>query len=235
MIRLLGEEADFLLFYKPAGMDFHSSQGEPGFFRRACALRPGETLYPVHRLDKMTSGLILTARSPEAAARLGRLFEQRQVRKFYLALSRRKPRKKQGLIKGDMVRSRRSAWKLTRRLSDPAVTYFYSRALPPQPGEEAQTARALRIFLLRIYTGKTHQIRVAMKSLGAPVWGDPLYGSEEDRADRGYLHAWQIGFTWNQRDFLFRCDPEEGEFFREGARLLPRDWLRPDDLAWPGL
>jgi len=164
MIRRIADHNDFYVFEKPSGMDFHGDEGIPGFFQQVRDLHPGETLYPVHRLDKMTSGILLVARSVEAATGLGHLFRQRCMTKYYLALSDKKPSKKQGPIKGDMVRSRRSSWKLSRDTTDPAVTYFYSCTLRP----------GLRLFLLRIYTGKTHQIRVAMKSLGAPVLGSHL-------------------------------------------------------------
>ena len=144
-------------------------------------------LYLVHRLDKMTSGLLLLARHAQAASILSQQFQQRTVEKYYLALSDQKPRKKQGLIKGDMERSRRGSWKLTTGLRNPAITRFFSCA--PMPG--------LRLFLLRPLTGKTHQLRVALKSVGAAIIGDTRYhGVSEPSADRGYLHAWGLAFDW---------------------------------------
>lgn len=224
MIKIISRQEDFFVCHKPAGVDFHSGSEGPGFFRQLQNQNPHETLYPVHRLDKMTSGLILAARSSESAAGLGVLFQQKEIQKYYLAISHKKPRKKQGFVKGDMVRSRRSSWKLTRGMSDPAVTYYYSRSL--KPGQ--------RLFLLRIYTGKTHQIRVAMNSLGSPVWGDPIYNASGPEADRGYLHSWQIHFCWKGQPLVFRCDPEEGRLFRpEEGFLLPPDWERLEDLLWP--
>ncbi len=224
MIKVLSEEKDFLVVKKPPGLDFHTDQGVPGFFRRVEEMYRQEKLYPVHRLDKMTSGLILVARSSAAAAELGGIFTEKGMEKYYLALSDKKPRKKQGLVEGDMVRGRRGSWKLTRSVSDPGLTYFYSTSLSP----------GVRLFLLRIYTGKTHQIRVAMKSLGAPVLGDPLYYRSGPVMDRGYLHAWCIRFTWKGQLLEFRCNPESGRLFlpEEGFDLPPL-WERPEDLAWP--
>lgn len=224
MIKLVSLQEDFFVFHKPAGMDFHTDKGLPGFFRQVQNLYPHENLFPVHRLDKMTSGLILVARSSNSATSLGSLFQQKQIQKYYLAVSHKKPRKKQGLVKGDMVRSRRSCWKLTRGMSDPAISSFYSCSLAP----------GKRLFLFRIYTGKTHQIRVAMNSLGSPIWGDPLYNLSGPDADRGYLHSWQIHFHWMGQALVFRCDPDEGRLFRpEEGFFLPPDWERLDDLSWP--
>ncbi len=224
MIDLVSEQPDFYVYYKPPGMDFHTHQGVPGFFKNVESLHPREKLFPVHRLDKITSGLILLARSSPAEKELSRLFHEKGLEKYYLAMSNRKPARKKGLIKGDMQRSRRGAWKLARTLENPAATYFYSRSV----------SSGLRLFLLRIYTGKTHQIRVAMKSLGSPVLGDPLYYASGPESDRTYLHAWVMRFFWKSHLLEFRCDPREGRLFRpDEGFLLPPDWERPEKLFWP--
>ena len=208
MITVLREEPDFLVCLKEAGMDFHDSAEGPGFFSLLKAQRPGEILFPVHRLDKVTSGLILAARSREAAALLSRLIAGGGVEKVYLAISDRKPRRKQGWVIGDMLRSRRGQWKLSRERSNPARSYFYSRAVPGG-----------RLFIVRIYTGKTHQIRVALKSLGAPILGDPLYNASGPEADRCYLHAWRLGFEWKGQRLNLESSPLKGRLFRD----LPPD------------
>ncbi len=95
----------------------------------------------MHRLDKGTSGLLLLAKSSEAAAKLAELFQNQQIQKFYLALTDQKPKKKQGWVKGDMVQARRSAWKLTGTLSNPAVSYFVS-AFYEVPGRRAFSGQA---------------------------------------------------------------------------------------------
>jgi len=111
-IELLYENSAFLLIDKPAGMNFHSEEGA-GLVVLTKALCGLDELYPVHRLDKMTSGLVLFAKTPEAAQRFGRMFEAREIEKYYLAISLRKPKKKQGWIKGDMKSARRGTrWKI---------------------------------------------------------------------------------------------------------------------------
>ena len=86
-------------------------------------------LYPVHRLDKVTSGLVLLARDTEANRELSMAFAERKVEKAYLAISDQKPLKKQGWVKGDMIKGRRGAWMLTRSQDNPAVTRFVSQPL----------------------------------------------------------------------------------------------------------
>lgn len=220
---LVHTDPQFYLIAKHPGVSFHADGDEAGLMS---ALRAGlrdEALWPVHRLDRITSGLIVIARSQRAAANLGAAFAGREVEKYYVALSDQKPAKKQGLIKGDMEKGRGGAWKLCKTLANPAVTQFFSHSLAP----------GKRLFLLRPRTGKTHQLRVAMKSLGAPILGDVLYGGSA--ADRGYLHAYALAFTLDGEAFRFACPPLWGEQFADSAL---QDYLvanPPWALPWPVL
>ena len=111
---------------------------------------------------------MLVAKSAEASRSLSSAFRERRVTKYYVAISEKKPKKKMGRVRGDMVRSRRGQWMLTRQLSNPASTYFLSEPLDARPAPR-------HAFLIKPLTGRTHQIRVALKSLGSPVLGDPRY------------------------------------------------------------
>ena len=123
------------------------------------------------------------------------------LQKYYCALSGRKPSKKMGKVRGDMERLRRGQWKLLRSMNRPATTAFVSEALvheeeDPRMVAEASAAAssssaARRAFVLKPLTGRTHQLRVALKSLGSPVLGDPMYAAATDAANeqRAYLHA----------------------------------------------
>ncbi len=200
---LLYEHPDFILINKPSGISFHSDNGPGIVVIMQTALQ--RKLYAVHRLDKMTSGLLLLATSSEAAARFTNMFETRQIEKYYLAISLRKPKKKQGWIKGDMAASRRGSYKLLPTCNAPAVTQFISTALRTHE----------RLFLVKPHTGKTHQIRVALKSLGAPIAGDIRYANsaEATKEERGYLHAYALHFSYQERPFYFTCKPDKSERF----------------------
>lgn len=165
------------------------------------AAQTGETLYPVHRLDTPTSGALLVARNKAAAATLSQLFEQRQISKTYIAIAAGKPSKKQGLISGDMVNARRGNWRLLHSQSNPAQTRFVSHSL--QPG--------YRYYLLQPLTGRTHQLRVALKSLGAPIVGDQRYGGEAHAYL--HLHAWKLKFDYAGVTYALSVDwPDYGLF-----------------------
>lgn len=214
------EHADFWVINKPPGMSVQESHHGPGVLATLKATHGGG-FFPVHRLDAGTSGLLIVARHAQANSRLSQLFQARSVEKFYLAVSARKPERKQGTISGDMEKSRRGAWKLLHTQQQPAVTQFFSKGVGGN-----------RLFLVKPCTGKTHQIRVALKSLGAPIIGDALYGAGE--AARLFLHAYALRFTYEEQRFTFTCLPALTGAFDCLANAEVQDWLaNPWDKPWP--
>lgn len=219
--------SDFLVINKHPNVSVHKDDGETMLMQEVAKQSGDKQLYLVHRLDKMTSGILLLARNVDAARILSQAFAERQVDKFYLAIGGNKPKKKQGLISGDMQRSRRASWKLLTSQENPAKTQFFS--LPAQTGE--------RLFLCKPHTGKTHQIRVALKSIGSAVIGDPIY-SPSSKSDRGYLHAFALTFSFKDQHFQIVCDPrnkpELGQKWNSPTVSQSIDtWLTPWLLDWP--
>lgn len=117
---MIQEQPDFLVVNKEAGIDMHDDAGVPGLVSRVSAFL-GQDVYPVHRLDKVTSGLVLLAKNKEATRLLSQSFADREVKKIYLAISDRAPKKKQGWIKGDMVKGRNGSWRLQHSCENPAL------------------------------------------------------------------------------------------------------------------
>lgn len=196
----------WLAINKPAGINMHSEDGQAGLAVQL-AEQLNCPLWPVHRLDKVTSGLLLFAKNKKTTAELSALFAQRLVDKYYLAISSHKPAKKQGWVKGDMSKSRNGSWKLQRTRHNPAITRFVSHY-------DEQTQK--RLFLLNPRTGKTHQLRVAMKSLSAPIDGDQRYAGVA--AGRTFLHAYALCFA----DQQIICPP-----VAEGWEGIPEIWEAP--------
>lgn len=222
LIPILAQTDDFLLIDKPAGMDFHQGDHQPSLIDLVRQQTGLDTLLTVHRLDKMTSGLLLFARNTEAARCLGEQFAEHQIAKFYLAISDAKPSKKQGKIQGGMEKGRGGSWKFVRTGGQLATTQFFSYGL----------GAGLRLFLLRPRTGRTHQLRVALKSLGSAILGDTRYAGSE--ADRGYLHAYAIQFELAGNTYQYLCPPTLGIFFQSAeCQAQLRQLNAPWDLAWP--
>jgi tRNA pseudouridine32 synthase/23S rRNA pseudouridine746 synthase len=196
---IVADQPDFWVVNKPIGWTVQRDEQAPSVLQWLEETY-GAKVYPVHRLDKPTSGLLLVAKTTVGNRALSQAFAERGVEKTYLALSDKKPLKKQGWVKGDMAVSRRSQWKLLRTLVNPAVTQFTSTLL----------ANGLRGFILHPKTGKTHQLRVALKSLGCPILGDSLYAGSA--SDRVYLHAWKIAFQFQDTQYQYQIDPTDGLF-----------------------
>lgn len=189
--------ADWCVLHKPAA---YSVQDLSELYAASFPV-----FHPVHRLDKDTSGLWLIATCAKANSALSQAFEQRLVQKEYLAIGGSKCKKKQGSIVGDMQKSRRGQWQLLRTRQNPAITSFSSCRL-----REGQ-----RLYLCQPQTGKTHQIRVAMKSNSVPVLGDSIYANATaDEFDRLYLHAYRLAFVYDEQKFEFEVLPNTGELFR---------------------
>lgn len=221
------ESQDFVIVHKYPNVNFHTEENKPGVFESVRINEGFSTLYPVHRLDKITSGLLVMAKTSKANHELCRQFSDHSIEKYYLALSAQKPKKKQGTIKGDMKGARRGSWMLTRTQKKPAITQFFSMA----------KSSGQRLFIIKPHTGRTHQIRVALKSLGAAIMGDPLYASAEAKSyDRGYLHAYSLGFNLNGKFYRFTEKPNQGrEFLAPEFSQALQQYSTPWELSWPKL
>jgi RluA family pseudouridine synthase len=184
---VLFENEDVVAIDKPEGVAAVPERrpGTESLFERLCAER-GESLYIVHRLDKETSGVILFARNAEAHRQLNLQFEKRLVHKVYLALAH-------GVITDD--------WGV---IDKPLRQFGSGRVgIDAQHGRPSVTEfRVLERFeahtLVELYprTGRRHQIRVHLYSIGHPVVGDPLYGVRVIQSNyaRMMLHAHRLAF-----------------------------------------
>ncbi|MDF1569739.1 MAG: RluA family pseudouridine synthase [Spirochaetaceae bacterium] len=145
-------------------------------------VRPGV----VHRLDKDTSGLIIAAKNPDALEALAGQFRSRSVKKTYLAVLRGIPSAPEGRIEDSIGRDPRNRKKFTvgvRNAKDAQTLY-----------KVLESTDGYALVQLRILTGRTHQIRVHMKSLGCPVLGDDVYGRRDPDFPETtlMLHSWKL-------------------------------------------
>lgn len=176
-----GTLANFLLDQYPE----IATVGGPG--------RPGI----VHRIDLDTTGLLVVARSTEAYHGLSSAFAERRVEKTYLAVAYGTPQPRSGEITSSIGRHRGDRKKMTvRRDGRPAHTRY----------RVTHAAAGISRLEIDILTGRTHQIRVHLKSLGNPLVGDPVYGEARWRGlprpswralstfPRPALHAWRLAF-----------------------------------------
>ncbi len=206
------EDSDLVVVNKVSGMTVHSGAGENGragtlvnalLHRFGQLSSMGGELRPgiVHRLDRLTSGVILIAKTDRAHRRLAEQFEKREIDKTYLAIVHgtveeigiAKPRRGRLVRQDGVSRVRLEAPvgrhpKRRHRMAviasgRPAVSDFRPLAI----------GDAHSLLEVRIHTGRTHQIRVHMAWIGRPVVGDTLYGAPAEPArERFFLHAWRL-------------------------------------------
>ncbi len=215
-LRIVYEDDDLLVVDKPAGMTVHPAPGHssgtlvhavlahcPNLSALGGEGRPGI----VHRLDKDTSGLIIVAKNDAAHLSLARQLKERRVEKTYIALVEGRLKQREGVIDAPIGRHPARRKKM-------AVV---------EGGREARTRyRVLReidgrtLVEVRPETGRTHQIRVHLASIGHPVVGDPVYGRGRPAGPlrRQFLHAQRLAFR----------HPRTGDRLELEAEL-------PEDLA----
>jgi tRNA pseudouridine32 synthase/23S rRNA pseudouridine746 synthase len=215
-IPILYESDRVLAINKPHGISHHSNGNEPGILQllRQQLQQQNQSyrLYGVHRLDRVTSGILIFAKDVQMARYLTRAFRESSVIKYYVGLSCDKPTKrKQGFVQGGMRRGRQKSWLLTRQSDNNnqninyAKTRFFTAGLgqcigsgSPSKSTSTTTKSIIKTLLLfRPYTGKTHQLRAAAKAEGMPLAGDPVYSSTATTFERTYLHATCIHIPMN--------------------------------------
>lgn len=195
-LEILFEDEDLAVVVKPRGMVVHPAAGhEDGTLVNALLgnldelsgiggeKRPGI----VHRLDKDTSGVMMVAKNDETQTELSRMLKDREIEKHYLALVEGVMKEPEGTIDAPIGRSKKDRKKMAVDPEGrPAVTEWKVIA----------EGRGCTLLDVHILTGRTHQIRVHMRSIHHPVCGDPLYGSEKGaKVPCLMLHARSLSFA----------------------------------------
>ena len=186
---ILYEDENVLVVNKPVGVISHARGrywNEPSvasFIRQKTGLE-GERAGIVHRLDRVTSGVMICSKNSETLSYLQKQFSVRKVRKTYVAIVKGTPEPKAAII--DMPIERNPKKPQAFRVGKggrPSITHY----------EVTKSNDEYSMLVLKPETGRTHQLRVHLAKLGFPIVGDILYEGPE--ADRLYLHAEQLEIT----------------------------------------
>jgi 23S rRNA pseudouridine1911/1915/1917 synthase len=212
-LEVLFEDAHLIVVNKPAGMAAHPGPGsETGTLVNALLHHCGASLSGiggvarpgiVHRLDKLTSGVMVAAKTDAAHQGLAALFERHDIERVYTAFTRGAPKARAGTVTTRIARSRFDRQKMAVVTSGGREAITHYRVVQPFGPADRRLAAEVAC---RLETGRTHQIRVHLAHLGAPCLGDPIYGSGAPAAavraamaeaglERQALHAGVLGFV----------------------------------------
>jgi len=241
-LTVLFEDADLIVVDKAAGMAAHPAPGcETGTLVNALLAHCGDSLSGiggvarpgiVHRLDKDTSGVMVAAKSNRAHAGLSALFAAHDIERTYIALTRGAPSPAKGRIETLIGRSSSDRKKMAvlRSGGRNAITDYVVEKVFGLPAKAGGAPMAARVACT-LHTGRTHQIRVHLASKGAPILGDPVYGSGSPAAavraaiaeaglTRQALHAAVLGFVHPVTGEPLRFETPPPEDMTQLERLL---------------
>ncbi len=195
-MEILYQNADFVVCIKPVGLD--SEQQVPDALREQL----GGEMFPLHRLDKNVGGVMVYARNKQAAAGLSKAITQGEMVKEYVAMIHGQPPTEgdwEDLLFKDSRRNK--VFVVNRQRAGVKAARLSYRLLA---GGEKSLVR------VRLYTGRSHQIRVQFASRGFPLVGDHKYGSR-DAADAPMLYSCCITFPYKGSAQRFEAYPEWGK------------------------
>jgi len=197
-IPVIFADDEVIVVNKPAGMTVHPAPGHPNgtlvdallarFPELAAMAEPDGVLRPgiVHRLDKDTSGVMVVARTPFSRTALSRQFKERTVKKTYLAIVKGKVARDRVTIERPVGRHPIERKRMSVRSNTPRDAVSHIAVLARFDAADAEEV-GTSIVRVKPDTGRMHQIRVHLASIGHPCLGDPLYGGKP--AGGGFFHS----------------------------------------------
>lgn len=165
-LRILHQDKQFLVIHKPAGVLTYAAQGQAGA-QEILTQQLRRTVYPVHRLDKDTCGILVFATSERAAGDFAALFRRQGIKKQYLTIVHNWPEEK-GVIKTPLE---------DRKTKVKSAAHTEYERLATVEREFEGEIRRYALLRCEIQTGRFHQIRRHLRSISHPVCGDPEYGN----------------------------------------------------------
>ncbi len=221
LLEIMDETDDYLVVNKPGNLVCHPTKGDArssliGRLRLYFSDQPGVQPSLINRLDRETSGIVLIAKNPKTHAMMQRAFQQNQVQKIYHAIVHGVPSQSEGIVEKALGRDLNSIIKIKqidRTDGSPSLTNW----------KQLRASARFSLLEVRPQTGRLHQIRVHLASIGHPIVGDKLYGPDPNL----YLEFVRTGWTPNLQKQLLT--PRQ---MLHASELMIRDQSSNQTRTW---
>ncbi|MDR0384138.1 MAG: RluA family pseudouridine synthase [Christensenellaceae bacterium] len=208
-IPIIHEDNHIVVIIKPQNIEYEEVMRRLG--------ETGTVVKSVHRLDAVTGGVMVFAKSRKAAERLSEQIRKREVEKKYLCVVEGVPRERGQTLKNYLIKDeKRNVVSVVPQATEGAI-YAELRY------EVVKTVKNLSFLMVELETGRSHQIRVQLKNIGCPLFGDIRYNP---RASKGNIALWSYKLSFchptTKEKLSFVVYPEDGiwEVFREDFRFI---------------
>lgn len=187
---ILLKNNQFIACNKPATMAVQGDQSGDKSLLDLTEIYAHKTIYPLNRLDRPASGVVLFGNTPRAAASINEQFKNRTVTKDYLAIVANKPKAESGQLVHYIKTSKNGNKSIiveqgTANSKEAILDYNY-----------LGSTERYHLLHIKLHTGRHHQIRVQLAEMGCPIKGDVKYGFRRKNKDRSiHLHAWKLGLN----------------------------------------
>ncbi len=223
------EDDNIMLINKPEGLIVHPDDSE---YRDTLIMRIQHYLYDkgeynpdneqsfkpslVNRIDRNTSGIVIAAKNATALRILNKKLKDREIDKYYLCIVHNKPKKQSGTLTGYLSKNEnKNIVKVSNKQDDDAKTIktYY---------ETLATKNNLSLVKIKLLTGRTHQIRAHMASIGCPLLGDGKYGINKNDRKKGFTHQALCSYKLK---FAFTTDGGELDYLNSQEFTVKRIWF----------
>lgn len=180
----------FIICNKPVGVPVQEDKTGDSSLLKLAEIYCKSTLYPVHRIDRPASGLVIMAKKQDSCTLLSTMLQDGRIEKTYLAVTRNKPEKESGRLVNYLIHDKKInksiiAEKTNKNAKEAIMEY-----------KLLGSSDNYHFWSIKLLTGRHHQIRAQLAAIGCPIKGDVKYGDKRSNLDRSiHLHAWKLLFN----------------------------------------
>ncbi len=186
---LIYKNSQLIAFNKPPMIPVQPDKTTKKSLLTLAEIYTKSTIYLIHRIDRPASGVVLFAKTKKAIVKLNKQFQNRDIKKTYLAIVKNAPKEKEG----ELIHYLRKNSKINKSYTSDEPIKGYKKAILQY--KTIGKSKNYHLLKIELETGRHHQIRAQLAAIGSPIKGDVKYGARRGNKDRSiHLHAWKLFF-----------------------------------------